>query len=159
MKSFLLVAVVLTCSFCFGQQSKIDFDLLDSLITTTPEIDLCKKDGKEDVRFMTKTPEKYSNFKQEFINQAVDAFSFAGSSHFFCDISVQINCEGKAGNYHFSIEPRNFKDQDFENFKQLIVLVNKLANFAFKPAMYLGENVNSKVSFRLTVKDGKPVLQ
>jgi len=144
---------------CLAQSTGVDFDALDSLIATTPEIDLCEKDGKEDLRFFSKTPEKYSNYKQEFMLQAADAFAFDSNSHFHCDITVEVNCEGKAGNYNFAIEPRTFNLKDFENFKQLIVLVYKLRDYAFKPAIYLGETVNSKVKFRLAAKDGKPVMQ
>ena len=87
------------------------------------------------------------------------ALQKVSKSHFHCDITVEINCEGKAGNYNFAIEPRTFNQEDFENFRQLIVLIYKLRNYAFKPAIYLGENVNSKVKFRLAAKDGTPVMQ
>ncbi len=137
----------------------VDFDAVDSLIATTPAIDLCLKDGKEDMRFFSKTPEKYSNFKQQFMLKATEAFTFDAKSHFHCDIAVEVNCEGKAGNYTFAIEPRTFNLQDFEYFTQLIALVNRLYDYAFKPAYYLGEDVNSKVRFRIAAKEGKLIMQ
>lgn len=119
---------------------------MDSLIETTPAIELCKINGKEDLRFF-QNARKIFNYKQQFITQAADAFKFAAGSHFFCDITVEINCSGKAGNYNLAIEPRTFNLADFENFKQLIALLEKLRPFSFQPAIYLGEAVNSKVKF------------
>ena len=142
-------------SFCFAQSASVDFNAVDSLMGTTPEIALCKVNGKEDTRFFTKAPEKYSDFKQVFMKQAAKVFTFSIKSHFFCDIAAEVNCKGEAGNYNFAIEPRTFKPEDFEYFTQLITLVNGLRKVTFKPAFYLGENVNSKVRFRLFAKDGK----
>ena len=159
MKPLLTILALLIFAMGFGQQSSVDFDAIDSLIGTTPEIKLCKKAGKEDLRFMSKTPEKYSTYKLDFMTAAPDAFSFDAGSHFTCGVTVEVNCEGKAGNYHFAIEPRNFKPADFENFKQLIALVNKLTDLNFTPAIYLGENVNSKISFKLLAKNGKLLMQ
>ena len=151
------------CTLLFGASSilkaqQVDFDAVDSLIETTPAIALCKKDGKDDLRFFSKTPEKYANFKQEFLKQALETFTFDAKSHFYCDITVEVNCKGEAGNYTFAIEPRTFNGQDFEYFKQLIALVNKLRGYSFVPAFYLGENVNSKVRFRMAAKEGKVTL-
>lgn len=144
---------------CAAQRNEVNFDAVDSLIETTPELDMCLKDGKEDLRFFYKTPEKYSDYKQQFAKQAAGVLVFEPNSHFVCDVSVEVNCKGQAGNYDFAIEPRTFSLKDFEYFKQLIGLVNQLKSFAFKPAHYLGEDVNSKVKFRLAAKDGKAVVQ
>ena len=146
-------------NFGFAQNARVDFNAVDSLIGTTPEVALCKIKGKEDKRFFAKAPEKYSDFKQVFMQQVADAFTFSNRSHFFCDITVEVNCNGEAGNYDFAIEPRTFKPEDFEYFTQLIAFVNHLRTATFKPAFYLGENVNSKLRFRLLAKDGKVVMQ
>lgn len=159
MKHILFIPFLFLSQLSFAQLSDAYFDAVDSLIETTPAIELCQLNGKEDLRFFSKTPEKYSNYKQQFIEQAEGAFTFVAGSHFFCDIAVEVNCNGKAGNYDLAIEPRTFNLADFENFKQLIVLLQKLRSFSFQPAIYLGEAVNSKVKFRLLVKDGKVVLQ
>jgi hypothetical protein len=159
MKLIHFLSFLLLSQLSFAQLSDAYFDAVDSLMETTPAIELCKINGKEDLRFFSKTPEKYSNYKQQFIAQAVDAFKFAAGSHFFCDITVEVNCSGKAGNYDLAIEPRTFNISDFENFKQLIALLEKLRSFSFQPAIYLGEAVNSKVKFRVLAKDGKVVLQ
>ena len=159
MKHFLFIPLFFLSQLSFAQLSDAYFDAVDSLIETTPAIELCQLNGKEDLRFFTKTPEKYSSYKQQFIAQAADAFTFAAGSHFFCDITVEVNCNGKAGNYILAIEPRTFNISDFENFKQLIALLEKLRGFSFQPAIYLGEAVNSKVKFRLLAKEGKVVLQ
>lgn len=161
MKSVSLI-LLLQIVFFFSvtaQNTGVDFDAVDSVIATTPSIDLCKINGTEDKRFFSKAPEKYSDFKQEFMKQAADAFIFDHKSHFFCDVTAEVNCKGKAGNYNFAFEPRTFKQQDFEYLKQLVDLVNRLRDFTFKPAFYLGQDVNSKVRFRLVAKDGKPVMQ
>lgn len=144
---------------CKGQAEQVDFDKLDSLIATTPAIALCEKNGEEDLRFFSKTPEGYSNYKQEFARRMEGAFTFNPAHHFFCDITVEVDCNGKAGNYTFGIEPRTFKPQDFEYVTQLVAFINSLAEYSFKPAYYLGENVNSKVSFRLVAKEGKATIQ
>ncbi len=144
---------------CWAQQEVVDFDEVDSLIATTPAIYLCLKDGQEDLRFFSKTPEKYSNYAQVFANQMASAFSFDSASHFFCDITVEVSCEGKAGNYLFGIEPRTFSMADFSCLKQLVVFVNKLRDYEFTPAYYLGENVNTKVKLRLEAKDGVAVIK
>ena len=158
-----LLTILLFFMFCTGycqQTPAVDWDLVDSLIATTPGIGLCLKNGKEDVRFFSKTPEKYSNFKQEFIKQAETAFTFTEATHWYCDISAEINCDGEAGNYTFAVEPRTFKAEDLEYFKQLINLVNtKLKTYEFQPAIYLGEKVNTKVRFRLAAKNGFAILQ
>lgn len=159
MKNRLLFLFMISSSFGFAQTTGVDFDLLDSLIATTPEISLCKKDGKEDTRFFSKAPERYSDYKQELMKLAGDTFAFDPKSHFYCDITVEVNCKGKAGNYDFAFEPRTFTPQHFEYLKQLIALVNRLHDCTFKPAFYLGEDVNSKVRFRLMAKDGKLVMQ
>jgi hypothetical protein len=158
-----MMCLVLMFLFCVSlapaQSTAVDFDVVDSLIQTTPGIYLCDKDGKEDLRFFSKTPESLSNYKQEFARQMTDAFNFDSAGHFFCDISVEVNCKGKAGNYRFAIEPRTFSTRDLECLKQLIVFVNKLRDYEFKPAYYLNESVNSKVRFRLAAIEGKAVLQ
>lgn len=159
MKHLLFILLLFCTQLSFAQLSDAYFYAVDSLIETTPAIELCKIKGKEDLRFFTKTPEKYSNYKQQFIAQAADAFTFAAGSHFFCDITVEVNCSGKAGNYDLAIEPRTFNLSDFENFKQLIALLEKLRSFSFQPAIYLGEAVNSKVKFRLLAKEGRVILQ
>ena len=156
---FLFIPFFFLSQLSFAQLSDEYFNAVDSLIETTPAIELCQLNGKEDLRFFTKTPEKYSSYKQQFIAQAADAFTFAAGSHFFCDITVEVNCNGKAGNYILAIEPRTFNISDFENFKQLIALLEKLRGFSFQPAIYLGEAVNSKVKFRVLAKDGRVVLQ
>jgi hypothetical protein len=135
------------------------FEMMDSMQYATPHIDLCQKNGKEDLRFMSKAPEKYSDYKDVFAIEAANAFSFDSKSHFFCDITVEINCEGQAGNYSFAVEPRTFNMKDYEDFKQLISIVEKLRGRTFKPAYYLGENVNSKVKFRLAAYNGKAVVR
>ncbi len=149
--------ILVSCRIC-AQLSGDDFARIDSMIARTAQVPLCKKDGKDDIRFINRAPEKYSNYKEEFARQMADVFKFSPDSHFFCDIDVEINCDGKAGNYTFTIEPRTFDMADFENFKQLISLVEKLRNYTFVPAVYLGANVNSKTSFRITTKNGKPVI-
>lgn len=159
MKHLLFIPLFFLSQLSFVQLGEEYFNAVDSLIETTPAIELCKINGKEDLRFFSKTPEKYSNYKQQFITQAADAFKFAAGSHFFCDITVEINCSGKAGNYNLAIEPRTFNLADFENFKQLIALLEKLRPFSFQPAIYLGEAVNSKVKFRVLAKEGRVVLQ
>lgn len=142
--------------FSIAQQNDIDYDAaIDSLVSTTPGIYRCQKNGKDDTRYLTKTPEKYSNYQPVFY-QYVDSFiHFSKTSHFFCDVEVEINCKGEAGNYLLSIEPRLFHAEDFEYFKQLIALIESLRNYKFKPAYYLGEDVNSRVKFRLYADKGK----
>ncbi len=135
------------------------FDTMDSLIETTPQITLCQKDGKEDLRFFSKTPEKYADYKQVFARVADTTFTFEETSHFFCDIQVEINCKGKAGNYSFSVEPRTFTLSDYNHFLKLMQLVNNLQQHVFTPAVYLGEKVNTITKFRLSAKAGKPALQ
>lgn len=157
-KKLLVPAAMLLSLSGFSQLSGEDFDRMDSMIARTAQVPLCKKDGKQDLRFIKRTPEKYSNYKEEFARQMEGAFTFAEKSHFFCDIDVEINCEGKAGNYTFTIEPRTFDQADYENFKQLMAFVEKLRNYTFIPAVNLGENVNSKTSFRFTTRNGKPVV-
>ena len=160
MRIRILLLLFLSSSYiCQAQLSGVDFDVIDSLIATTPEISLCKINGKEDERFFTKTPEKYSNYKQEFMKLIADSIAFPTNNHFRCDITAEINCRGEAGNYDFAIEPKIFTPEDFKVFQQLIQLVNQNRNYVFKPAIYLNENVNSKVHFRLLSKDGKAVMQ
>ncbi len=130
-------------------------DTVDMLIEATPVIDLCVVNAKEDVRFMSKAPEKYSSYKQEFMKRALADLRFPDSSHFHCDIEVEINCLGKAGNYTFGIEPRTFSRDDFQSFRQVISLVEALRNFTFTPAIYLGEQVNSNAHFRIQIKNGE----
>lgn len=137
----------------------VDFDEVDSLIESTPAVEMCLKDGEEDLRFFSKVPEKYSDFKQQFMEEAIKAIAIPAGNRFYCDISVEVDCKGRAGNYSFGIEPRNFKYSDYEVFKQLIGLINSLNGRTFKPAHYLGEDVNSKVKFRLLVKDDKLLMQ
>jgi hypothetical protein len=155
-----LTFIALLCSLSLqAQLSGTDFDAIDSLEEATPQVNLCKKNGKEDLRFMSRVPEKYSSYKQEFADSATGAFTFTEKSHFYCDLTVEVNCEGKAGNYSFAIEPRTFGPADLENFKQLMSLVEKFRNHIFVPAVYLGEKVNSTSKFRISAKDGRPVVQ
>jgi hypothetical protein len=156
--TFIFLALLLNFSVQ-AQLSGADFDAIDSLEEATPQLSLCKKNGKDDLRFMNRAPEKYSNYKQEFADSAAGAFTFTEKSHFYCDLSVEINCEGKAGNYSFAIEPRTFGPADLENFKQLMTLVEKFRYHIFAPAVYLGEKVNSTTKFRISAKDGRPVVQ
>lgn len=139
----------------YSQLSPVDFNEVDSLIETTPTIQLCMKDGQEDVRFLNKTPEKYSDFRQQFYKQVLSAIVFPDSSKFQCDISAEIDCRGKAGNFGFGIEPRIFYEGEMESFRQLIALVHSLRDYEYTPAMYLGEQVNSKAKFRLIVRKGQ----
>lgn len=159
MKRGLIWLLLAGVSSVSAQSQTVDFDAVDSLIATTPEIEMCEKNGKEDLRFFSKTPERYANFKQEFFKQMNTIPTPDSASHFFCDITVEVNCKGIAGNYDFAIEPRTFKQQDYVYFSQLIELINSLRNQSYVPAYYLGENVNSRVSFRLAAKQGKWVLQ
>ncbi len=158
-KLLMSLLMLLVVKLSLSQSVTVDFDKLDSLIATTPEITLCERNGAEDLRFFTKTPEGFSNYKQEFASQMNNVLLFNPAHHFACDVTVEVDCNGKAGNYTFGIEPRTFKQQDFDYVVQLIAFVNSLAKYEFKPAYYLGENVNSKVSFRLMAKEGKPVIQ
>ncbi|HLP20350.1 MAG TPA: hypothetical protein VK174_08615 [Chitinophagales bacterium] len=162
MKLLSTICALFFYSFSFCQQNNtaaVDFDVVDSLIETTPALDMCLKDGKEDLRFFSKTPEKYSDFKQKFMEQVSTAVNIPAGSHFYCDISAEINCEGKAGNYNFAFEPRTFTIDDFEILKQYITLVNAMRETVFTPAIYLGEKVNSKVRFKLLAKEGKVTMQ
>lgn len=151
-------AMLFYFGFCHAQLSGEDFDRIDSMIARTAHVPLCKKNGKDDVRFMNRAPEKYSSYREDFTKLIDSAFTFPANSNFFCDITAEINCEGKAGNYDFAIEPRTFDYNDFKNFKQLMALVEKLRNYTFKPAVNLGENVNSSVRFRLMAKNGKALI-
>lgn len=159
MKWCVILLLVVSVGNAMAQSKPVDFDAVDSLIATTPEIEMCIKNGKEDLRFFSKTPERYSNFKQEFFTQVKDGIVLDSSSHFFCDITVEVNCKGIAGNYDFAIEPRTFSQQDYFYFNRLVDLINSLRNYNYKPAYYLGENVNSQVSFRLAAKHGAWFLQ
>jgi hypothetical protein len=159
MKIAFTILIVSFVQFSFGQLGSGDLDVIDSLIAHTPEIQLCKKDGKEDLRFINRAPEKYSSYKDTFLKQMTDAITFPPKSNFTCQISVEVNCEGKAGNYRFAIEPRAFTQADFENFKQLIALVQKLRDYTFTPAVYLGEKVNSKTRFRIRLQHGRLLIQ
>ena len=67
MKLFLLIALFFLSQVSFAQLSDAYFNAVDSLMETTPAIELCKINGKEDLRFFSKTPEKYSNYKQQFM--------------------------------------------------------------------------------------------
>lgn len=154
--TYLLSSLVITLQ---AQLADSYFDTIDSLTEATPQIELCKKDGKEDLRFFSKTPEKYSDYKLVFARAADSTFNFEETSHFFCDVTVEINCEGKAGNYSISIEPRTFTLEDYHHFLTLISLIEKLSPQSFTPAIYLGEKVNSKVKFRLAAKNGNVTLQ
>lgn len=142
-----------------AQLSEEDFNTIDSLIASTPEIALCLKDGKEDFRFFNRAPEKHSDYKKQFLEAALTSITFSPKSNFFSDIEVELNCKGEAGNYIFRIEPRGFGPADFENVKQLMALVEKFRAHLFTPAIYLGEQVNSKQKFRLLAKNGQPTLQ
>ena len=155
--AFLFLAIPL---LSVAQQNEIDYDAaIDSLVSTMPGIYLCQKNGKDDTRYLTKTPEKYSNYQPVFY-QYVDSFiHFSNTSRFFCDLQVDINCKGEAGNYLLSIEPRLFHAEDFEYFKQLVALIESLRNFKFKPAYYLGEDVNGRVKFRLYADKGKALIK
>ncbi|MBP7390322.1 MAG: hypothetical protein KA841_07950 [Chitinophagales bacterium] len=142
-----------------AQWSPVDFNEVDSLIESTHSIDLCLVDGKEDLRFFSKTPEKYADFKLIFFNQAKGALTYADSSRFKCDITVEINCEGKAGNFVFGIEPRMFYEDEMKTFRQLIQLVGSVKDYSYTPATYLGKQVNSKAKFKLLVKEGKLYME
>ncbi len=149
----------LMSNYINAQWSPVDFNEVDSLIETTPSIQLCLKDGQEDIRFLTKTPEKYSDFRQQFYKQVFSAITFPDTSRFQCDVSAEIDCNGKAGNFGFAIEPRIFYQGEIESFRQLITLVHSLRNYEYKPAMYLGQPVNSKAKFRLVVRKGQLMLE
>lgn len=159
MKSILFIVLfLLTTLSTYSQISDAEMDTVDMLIDATPLVDLCLVNTKEDLRFMNKAPEKYSNYKQEFMKRALTDLRFPDSSHFHCDVEVEINCKGKAGNYTFGIEPRTFSRDDFQSFRQVISLVEALRNFLFIPATYLGEQVNSNARFRIQVKGGEIVM-
>ncbi len=160
MKAYILIFIALFCSGTIrAQLSEEEFNTIDSLIASTPEIELCLKDGKEDLRFFSRAPEKHSDYKKLFLESAIASITFNERSKFFCDIEVEINCKGESGNHIFRIEPRGFGPDDFENFKQLIEAVEKFRGHPFTPAIYLGELVNSKLKFRLAAKNGQVVLQ
>lgn len=159
MKSTLTTILLILAVAAQAQLADSYFDIIDSLIEATPQIELCKKDGKDDLRFFSKTPEKYADYKQVFAQIADTTFHFEETSHFFCDIQVEINCEGKAGNYSISIEPRTFTLSDYGHFLKLIQLIAELKLHVFTPAVYLGEKVNSKTKFRLMTKNGNVVIQ
>lgn len=162
LKWFLLIGIVACSAVVMAQQAEpeVDFDAVDSLIATTPEIDMCLKNGEEDLRFFSKTPEKYSDFKQKFMEEALKVITtIPPHNHFRCEITVEVDCNGRAGNYNFGIEPRTFSTNDYLVFEQLIKTIQGLRNTVFTPAYYLGENVNSKVRFVLLVKDDKLIMQ
>lgn len=160
-----IVLIVMTFAYSFALQAQqagqeVDFDAVDSLIATTPELDMCLKNGEEDLRFFSKTPEKYSDFKQRFMDEAIRVITYIPQrNHFRCDMAVEIDCKGRAGNYTFGIEPRTFSIYDYKVLEQLIKTIDGLRNTTFTPAYYLGESVNSKVRFVLQVKDDKLIMQ
>jgi hypothetical protein len=152
---------LITCSVLAQQTDtlQVDFDVVDSLIESTPAIEMCLKNGEEDLRFFSKVPERYSDYKQQFMEEALKTITIPAGNRFNCEVSVEIDCKGMAGNYTFGLEFRTFKYSDYEVFSQLIALINSISTRAFKPAHYLGEDVNSKVRFRLLVKDNKLIMQ
>jgi hypothetical protein len=162
LKWILLIGAIVYCFALRAQQTgqEVDFDAVDSLIATTPELDMCLKNGEEDLRFFSKTPEKYSDFKQRFMDEALRVITaIPAHNHFRCEITVEVDCKGRAGNYNFGIEPRTFSVDDYKVLEQLIKTIDGLRNTTFTPAYYLGESVNSKVRFVLLVKDDKLIMQ
>ena len=157
-KQVALIIFWLIATWANAQISDAELDYIDSLIESTPTINLCLKDGKEDLRFFNKAPEKYSNFKQVFITKALETISFSDTTSFKCDIDVEINCQGQAGNYNFAIEPRTFQSKHVPYFVLLIQLIQSLQNYPIQPAQYLGETVNSTARFTLITQGGKPAL-
>lgn len=149
----------LLCVSAMAQWSDVDFNAVDSLIESVHSVDLCLKDGKEDVRFFQKTPEKYSDFKSVFFKQVNDSLSCAQAGKFQCGITAEVNCKGRVGNFTFAIEPRIFYRAEYSYFQQLIGLIGSLKDYPYQPAMYLGEAVNSKVRLKLLVKEGKLYME
>ncbi|MBK7149453.1 MAG: hypothetical protein IPH78_11690 [Bacteroidetes bacterium] len=142
-----------------AQWSDVDFNAVDSLIETVHSVELCLKEGKEDLRFFQKTPEKYSDFKSVFFKQVNDSLSCAQAGKFQCGITAEVNCKGRVGNFTFAIEPRIFYRAEYSYFQQLIGLIGSLKDYPYQPAMYLGEAVNSKVRLKLLVKEGKLYME
>lgn len=132
---------------------------MDSVILATPEVALCVVNGYEDKRFLNRTPEKHSDYRTRFQQAADSLIHFDVKSRFFCDIEVDITCNGRAGNYIFRIEPAGFSTVDFNNFKEMMEVVNYLSHQTLTPAIHLGEKVNSRIKFRLMAVNGRPALR
>ncbi|MCX6199171.1 MAG: hypothetical protein NTY88_08105 [Bacteroidetes bacterium] len=75
MKLFLIIALFFLSQVSFAQLSDAYFNAVDSLMETTPAIELCKINGKEDLRFFPKRPKNTATTNSSLWRRLLMPFS------------------------------------------------------------------------------------